>query len=125
MPYSTTADYLRPRDDPNDRSALLRRGDLPPGGSAADTACVDAMPNSAIALVRKLHDAGVRIGIYSSGRDCEQVLASVGDIVTVCVDGSRRPGPSGDADSTYLQDVATQLACHPSGALSLPAQKRG
>ena len=66
----------------DDRSALLRRGDLHLDGAAADAARIDAVAwtqsadgvpvfESAIAL-----DAGVRTAAYSTGHNCEKVLAA-------------------------------------------------
>jgi alpha,alpha-trehalase len=84
-------------------------------GTAADTACIDEVLNSTIALARKLRDAGVRIGIYSSGRNREQVLASAGDIVTVCVDGGSHSG----------LDLAMQLGVPPERCVVITASAAG
>jgi alpha,alpha-trehalase len=78
----------------------------------ADPACIDAAFNSTLALVRKLHDAGLRVGVSSSGRNYDQVFAGVGDVATVCVDGGGHSGP-GEPDSTPLLDVAMQLGVQP------------
>jgi alpha,alpha-trehalase len=81
--------------------------------------------DSTIALVRELHDAGVRTAVYSSDRSCEQVLGSVGDIFTVRVDGRSYPGPPSDSRSTVLLNIATQLDARPERCVVVVGSEAG
>jgi alpha,alpha-trehalase len=88
---------------------------------------LDSVPafDSAIGLVRELHDAGLRTGVYSSGRNCEQVLAGVGDIFTVRVGGESYPGPPDESRSTVLLNVATQLDVRPERCVVVEGSEAG
>ncbi|BCQ08042.1 putative glycosyl hydrolase [Mycobacterium heckeshornense] len=72
---------------------------------------------SAVAFVRRLHDAGVRMAIYSSNADCKRLLVSAGiaDLVPVCVRGvvGDQLDPAGMPDATVLLEAATQLGVQP------------
>jgi alpha,alpha-trehalase len=95
-------------------------------GVVVDAARAD-MPvvDSTIALAHKLHDAGVRTAVYSSGRDCEHVLASVGDVFTACVAGSGHPGPPNESDSSLLLNAATELRVQPERCVVVACSEAG
>ncbi len=89
-----------------------------------DTAA-DTLLNSAIALVRKLHDADMRIGVYSSGRNCERSLHSVEHMVTVCVGASSHPGLRAEPASALLRNVAAQLGVPPERCVLIAGSEAG
>ena len=81
-------------------------------GVVVDTSHAD-MPvvDSTIALVHKLHDAGVLTAVFSPCRDRERVLASVDNVFTACVTGFGHP--PNESDSSFLLNVATELHVRP------------
>jgi alpha,alpha-trehalase len=95
-------------------------------GVVVDAARAD-MPvvDSTIALVHKLHDAGVRTAVYSPCLDCEHVLASVRDVFTACVAGSGHPGPPNESDSSLLLNVATALHVRPERCVVVACSEAG
>jgi alpha,alpha-trehalase len=95
-------------------------------GVVVDTARADTpVVDSTIALVHKLHEAGVRTAAYSSGRDCEHVLASVGDVFTACVAGFGHPGPPNESDSSLLLNVAMELRARPERCVVVACSEAG
>jgi alpha,alpha-trehalase len=97
-------------------------------GVLTDMGCVDAAPltqsgsgvpvsDSTVAFVGKLHDAGVRTGVYSSSADCKQVLAAAGiaDLFPVQVDSvaGGQSGESGTPDPAVLLESAKRLDARP------------
>jgi alpha,alpha-trehalase len=91
----------------------------------------DGVPvlDTTIALVRNLHDAGVRTGVYSFGRDCEQILAAadIGDIFTVHVNGGCGSQSSvfGRPESALLLETAGQLDVPPGRCVVVDATAAG
>jgi alpha,alpha-trehalase len=85
--------------------------------------------DSTIALLRKLRDAGVRTGVYSPGRNCEQVLAAaaMGDMFTVRVNGggAGKLGRSREPDVTLLLETARQLDVQPGRCVVVEAAEAG
>ncbi len=76
--------------------------------------------DSTVALVRKLQEAGVATAIYSSSRNCEQVLraAGIGDLFAVRVDGvvADASGAAGQTRPRRPARSHPQTGCTP-GAL--------
>jgi alpha,alpha-trehalase len=72
---------------------------------------------STIALVRKLQDAGIGTAVFTSSRNCEQVLdaAGIGDLFTIRVDGvvADEMGLPGKPDPAVLIEAAHRLAVTP------------
>ena len=72
---------------------------------------------STIALVKRLHDAGVRTGVYSASRNCERVLhaAGLGDLFSVRVDGVVADDLDlpGKPDPAMLVETARRLDASP------------
>ncbi len=137
----TDADYLhyvdgKPRTD-GIRDFLAARGITLPEGRTDDdgdaTVCGlatrkqrlfdDALADgihpfdSTIALVRRLHAAGVGTAVYSASRNCRNVLraAGVADLFAVRVDGidARTLGLAGKPDPAMLLEAAHRLAVTP------------
>ncbi len=85
--------------------------------------------DSTVALVRKLHDAGLRTGVYSPGRKCQQVLAeaNLGADFTVGVDScsNGQPGLPGEPDAALLLETARQLDVSPSRCVVVEASTAG
>jgi alpha,alpha-trehalase len=81
-------------------------------GVVADTTGVDT-----VALVRNLHGAGIRTGVYSSARNCEQILtdANVGDVFTTRIDsgGDRQSDQPGKPVPALLLEAARRLNVPP------------
>jgi alpha,alpha-trehalase len=73
--------------------------------------------DSTVALVRKLQEAGVATAIYSSSRNCEQVLraAGIGDLFAVRVDGvvADALGLPGKPDPAVLVEATRRLGARP------------
>ncbi|EID14168.1 trehalose-phosphatase [Mycobacterium xenopi RIVM700367] len=80
----------------------------------ADSAHIDA---PFVAFVRRLHDARVRTGIYSSNADCQRLLVAAGiaDLIPICVNGvvNGRLKSSGTSDANVLLETAAQLGVRP------------
>ncbi|MGO9223657.1 trehalose-phosphatase [Mycobacterium sp.] len=80
---------------------------------------VDGVPvfESTVALVRRLQDAGVATAVYSSRRNCEQVLkaAGVDDLFPVRIDGvvADELGLAGKPDPALLLEAARRLGVGP------------
>jgi trehalose-phosphatase len=72
---------------------------------------------STVALVRRLRDAGVRVGIYSASRNCAAVLESAGlaGLFEVRVDGitAEKLGLAGKPDPAMLTEAARRLGVRP------------
>ena len=80
---------------------------------------VDGVPvfESTVALVRRLQDAGVATAVYSSRRNCEQVLkaAGVDDLFPVRIDAvvADELGLAGKPDPALLLEAARRLGVRP------------
>jgi HAD superfamily hydrolase (TIGR01509 family) len=72
---------------------------------------------STVALVRRLRDAGVRVGIFSASRNCASVLESAGltDLFEVRMDGviAEEMGLAGKPDPAMLVEAARRLGVRP------------
>ena len=72
---------------------------------------------STIALVHKLQDAGIGTAVFTSSRNCEQVLhaAGIGDLFGIRVDGivADELGLAGKPDPAVLIEAARRLAVRP------------
>ena len=72
---------------------------------------------STVALVRRLRDAGVRVGVISASRNCALVLESVGlaELFPVRVDGvvAAELGLPGKPDPAILLEAAARLGARP------------
>jgi len=79
----------------------------------------DGVPvfESTVVLLRRLAEAGVAAGVYSSSRNCEQILkdAGLGDLFTVRVDGvlADALGLAGKPDSAVLVEATHRLDAVP------------
>ena len=88
--------------------------------SSSFSNCSDAgVPvfDSTVALVRRLAEAGVATAIYSSSRNCEQILkaAGLGDLFAVRVDGvvADALGLPGKPDPAVLLEATSRLGAVP------------
>ncbi|MBJ7338120.1 MAG: HAD-IA family hydrolase [Mycolicibacterium sp.] len=72
---------------------------------------------STVALVRQLADSGFGVALFSSSRNCRQVLHAAGldDLFAVCVDGvvAEVLGLPGKPDPAVLLEAAHRLAARP------------
>jgi alpha,alpha-trehalase len=72
---------------------------------------------STVALVRQLKEVGIATAVYSSSRNCEEVLhaAGIDDLLGVHVDGvdSARMGLAGKPDPAMLIEAARRLDVRP------------
>ncbi len=138
----TAGDYRhfvdgKPRYD-GVRDFLASRGVTLPGGSADDdpsaqTVCglgnrkqqlfaariAGGVPvfESTVALVRRLRDAGVRVGVFSASRNCRTVLEAAGidGLFDARVDGvvAEELGLPGKPDPAMLVEAARRLGVRP------------
>jgi alpha,alpha-trehalase len=73
--------------------------------------------DSTIALVRRLHGAGIATAVYSASRNCRNVLRAAGipDLFAIRVDGNdaRALGLAGKPDPAVLLEAAHRLAVAP------------
>ena len=73
--------------------------------------------DSTIALVRRLHGAGVATAVYSASRNCRNVLRAAGipDLFAIQVDGNDACalGLAGKPDPAVLLEAAHRLAVAP------------
>ncbi len=73
--------------------------------------------DSTVALVRRLGDLGFGVALFSSSRNCRQVLHAGGldDLFAVCVDGvvAEALGLRGKPDPAVLLEAARRLAARP------------
>ena len=82
----------------------------------------DGVPvfESTVALVRRLKDAGVRVGVFSASRNCRTVLESAGidGLFEVRVDGvvASELGLPGKPDPAMLLEAARRLGVRPGRA---------
>ncbi|HKP43997.1 trehalose-phosphatase [Mycobacterium sp.] len=149
----TTGDYLRfvdgkPRYD-GVADFLASRGiSLPPGRSSdttQDTVCglgnrkqqlfleriQDGVPvfESTVALVRKLAETGVATGIYSSSRNCEQILKDAGleALFAVRVDGvvAESLGLPGKPNPAVLLEATRRLGAVPERSVVIEDAEAG
>ncbi len=84
--------------------------------------------DSTIALVRRLHDVGIRTGAYSSGPSCGEVLAAagIGDIFTVHVaDVDGQLSCPGKPDPAVLLETARQLDASPRRCVVVESSEAG
>ena len=85
--------------------------------------------DSTVDLVRKLSEAGVATAIYSSSRNCEQVLkaAGLGDLFAVRVDGvvADALGLPGKPDPAVLLEAVSRLGAVPERSLVVEDAEAG
>ncbi|OBG19866.1 trehalose-phosphatase [Mycolicibacterium celeriflavum] len=98
------------------------------GGVVPDTTSMQA-DASAVALIRKLADAGVTTAVYSARRGCQQILADAGveGLLTVQVDGvvAEALGLPGQPDPAVLLEVSARLGTGPERAVVVDAVGAG
>ena len=136
-PADGVADFLA------SRGISLPKGD--PSDSTEDTVCglgnrkqqifrelLDAgVPvfESTVVLVRKLAEARVATAIYSSSRNCEQVLkaAGLGDLFAVRVDGvvAEALGLPGKPDPAVLLEATSRLGAAPERSVVIEDAEAG
>ena len=84
---------------------------------------------STVVLVRKLADAGVATGIYSSSRNCEHILknAGLGDLFTVRVDGvtAQDLDLPGKPDPAVLLEATRRLSAVPGRSVVIEDAEAG
>ena len=84
---------------------------------------------STVVLVRKLADAGVATGIYSSSRNCERILnaAGLGDLFGVRVDGvvAQDLGLPGKPDPAVLLEATRRLGAVPGRSVVIEDAEAG
>ena len=84
---------------------------------------------STVVLVRKLADAGVATGIYSSSRNCERILkgAGLGDLFTVRVDGvvAQELALPGKPDPAVLLEAIRRLGAVPQRSVVIEDAEAG
>ena len=84
---------------------------------------------STVVLVRKLAEAGVATAIYSSSRNCEQVLkaAGLGDLFAVRVDGvvAEALGLPGKPDPAVLLEATSRLGAAPERSVVIEDAEAG
>ncbi len=94
-------------------------------GAVTDTAAFD----STIALARKLQDAQMRTGAYSSSADCKRAFAAggIGDISAVPFDDvvSGQSGLPGAPDPAVLLEAARRLDCRPERCVVIESSEDG
>ena len=84
---------------------------------------------STVALVRKLAETGVATAVYSSSRNCEQILdaAGLGDLFAVRVDGvvAEALGLPGKPDPAVLLEATSRLGATPDRAVVVEDAEAG
>ena len=84
---------------------------------------------STVVLVRKLAEAGIATGVYSSSRNCEQVLksAGLGDLFAVRVDGvvAEALGLPGKPDPAVLVEATRRLGSVPERSVVIEDAEAG
>ena len=84
---------------------------------------------STVVLVRKLADAGVAVGVYSSSRNCEHILkdAGLGDLFTVRVDGvvAQDLELPGKPDPAVLLETTRRLGAVPGRSVVIEDAEAG
>ncbi len=91
----------------------------------------DGVPvfESTVVLVRRLADAGVAAGVYSSSRNCERILkdAGLGDLFAVRVDGvvADALGLPGKPDPAVLLEAARRLGAVPARSVVIEDAEAG
>ena len=78
----------------------------------------DGVPvfQSTVELVRQLQDVGIRTAVFSSSRNCEQILraAGIADLFSVRVDGvAKELGVSGKPNPAVILETANRLRVRP------------
>jgi trehalose-phosphatase len=115
--------------DPRQHDAVIFNLDGITECIAAHGISVPALVESTAALLRRLADAGVVTAVYSSSRDCEQILemAGLGELFAVRVDrvvadASRL---SGKPDAAILLEAANRVGVAPERAVVIEDTEAG
>jgi alpha,alpha-trehalase len=91
----------------------------------------DGVPvfESSIILVKRLQNAGIDTAVFSSSRNCSEVLraAGIGDLFTVQVDGvvAENLGLAGKPDPAVLFEAARRCGAHPARCVVIEDSEAG